>query len=145
MQRRLCARFILLLLGVLAGCGGGGGGGSSLPSPGSTSTPAPSPSPNNSSSALTLSTPSLALGGTAQANTFGVSESGYTGSFTAQLDPSCSSIVSSVAPDVAPGPSATFTVTTGSSAGTCSLYVSDASGRKVALTISVAQVNGVLQ
>lgn len=138
MQRRLYARFTLVLLGVLAGCGGGGAGGGTVPS-----TPAPQPTP--APAPLTLSSTAVALGVSGQQNTFTVTEAGYTGIFRPQLDAACAGIVASVTPDSAYGPSATFTLNPGASSGSCNVTVADSAGQKATLSVSVTQVSGVLQ
>jgi hypothetical protein len=148
MQRRRYARFTFVLLGILAGCGsgGGGGGGNPVPVPTSTPTVAPTSTPTIAPSKkypIVLSPTSIALAGSQQ-STFTASEPGYSDTFTAQLDPACSGIVT-LTQTSGTGPSATFTVNSGTSAGACNIYVTDHTGQQATLSVSVAQVNGVLQ
>jgi hypothetical protein len=99
-----------------------------------TSTPNP-----GSSGGPQLSINALSITSTTP-QTFTVSDSGYTGTFSVS---GCAN-VASVSPPSASGPSATFTVTP-VAPGTCSLVISESGGRSVTLSVAVTVTQGVIQ
>ncbi len=139
-----------------AGCGGGGtnvpvmpnGNGvaapaatptpaaTATPTPAPTATPTPTPAPTATPapSALIASTSALIFGstGASYAQTFTVSESGYSGPFTVQH--TCNG-VATVGSSSTQGPSTQITVTP-SAVGSCAITVND--GNQQAVTVNVA-------
>jgi hypothetical protein len=134
---------------VLASCGGSAAtfGALAAPTPAATSTPTPSPSQSPSPSpspaatpagAIVLSPSSLAFvaAGSANAQTFAASETGYSGAFTeSDTCPSIATIAQT---------SATFTVTP-VAAGSCIVTVADSHQQKSTVTISVTTSGAVIQ
>lgn len=115
------------------------------PTPVPTPTPTPTPSPTPAPGALTTSptTTNVNGAGAVNAQTFSVSETGYTSTF-GESD-TCSGIAT-VATSNAHGPSATYTVT-GISGGTCDATFTDTfsqtASEHIVVTISPFTINGV--
>lgn len=132
-----CAAVLMLALPACNSSGGGGGGGGTPP------TSAPTPA-----GPMSLSTSSENLSNTGSTGTFTANETGYSGTFTVTLDQtSCTSggnAVATVSPMSGSGPSATFTITAGSAAGTCQITVSDSYGQKQTVSAVVTITQGVL-
>lgn len=124
---------LLGLAGLAALAAGHGGNGSGSPPAGN---PSPLPSPSPSPGPFTLQPTALTFGdiGSANAATFDVSESGFSGGFTVDAS-GCNGIATVSAPPYN-GPRSTITVTPQGSGG-CSLNVSDGHGGSAAVNISV--------
>jgi hypothetical protein len=121
------------------------------PTPSPTPTPTPAPTPTATPTPTPTPIPALnvapaALNFTIANNTqgIGVSESGYTGTFSESDNCSNIATVSPSGPASANGPNATFNVTS-VAAGTCTVTISDQNGQSVGVTINVTITQGIIQ
>jgi hypothetical protein len=135
-------RYAVIIVALLAACGGG----STTPSAPAVSTASASPSPAASSSPTTsptqaaapVSSPSSLAFTSGSAQNLTVTESGYTGSFTESdtCNPTSGEIASVVAGAKSAG-SATYAVTP-IAAGTCTVTVLDTAGHATAVDVTVS-------
>ncbi len=133
-------RYLFLACALsLAACGGGGGGGGN--SGGTPPTTAPSSAPG----ALSVTPKSISLNAAGATQTVTASEGSYSGSFTASAQTTCTGIASIGPATSTPGSSATFTVTAGTTAGSCSLSVSDNAGHTSTIPVVVTITQGTIQ
>jgi len=107
--------------------------GSASPTP----TPTPTPAPTPTLGPVVVTPALVPLGHVGQTATIGVSESGYSGSFTAQ---SANPAIASVSP--ASGTSFTVTAVLG---GTTTITFSDTAGNQGSATVSVTTAQGAIQ
>lgn len=137
----------LVLLCALGACGGGGGAGPPAFASAPLATPSASPTPAGIVAVAPASFPSFT--GANQTGTFTVTEPQYAGQFGALADPAtCApngATVATVSPATAPAPNATFTITTGGTAGVCTIVVTDGFGQKQSVTVTVSITQGTLR
>ncbi len=117
------------LCALATGCGGGSAASPAVPPP----TTAPV-----SPLVLTPSTLAFLASGANAAQTFGVAETGYAGTFTETDTCGATATVSAQSPS---GPAATYTVTP-LAAGACAITVRDANGQKATVAVGVTITQG---
>ena len=127
-------------------------GGTPTPTSAPTATPTPVPTATPTATPAPTPTPASPIGitpyrlnfygaGNAYSQTFNVSESGYSGTFT-ESD-TCNGTIATLSPTSAGGPSAAFTVTP-QGAGNCTLTIKDSNGNSAAVSVTVTISQGVI-
>lgn len=106
--------------------------------------PQPQASPTPTPGPLSVMPQSISLSAPGATQTYAATESTYAGAFHSSADSSCANIAS-VNPSAVTTSPATFTVTAGSKAGTCSITVGDASGQTKTVTVTVTLTQGTIQ
>lgn len=137
--RYFLGAFVLLLS---AGCGGGGTAGPSTP-PYTTPTATPAPVPTATPGALSVSPATIAFTSSGQAATITAGESPANG--TLSLDAGQCAGIAAVSPASGPASGTTFTITAGSSSGSCTLRVTDAAGQSQQVGVTLTLTTGVIQ
>lgn len=137
--RYFLGAFVLLLS---AGCGGGGTSGSST-QPYTPPTPSPTPVPTATPGALSVSPSTIAFTSSGQTAAVTAGESPANGTLT--LDASGCAGIAAVSPASGPASGTTFTITAGSSSGSCTLHVSDAAGQSQPVGVTLTITTGVIQ
>lgn len=115
--------------------------GGSVPSPTPTPSPTPSPTPTPAPLAVSSAALSFTASGASYAQTFAVSELGYTGAFTETDTCNPGTAIATVSAASGPGPTANFTVTP-QSAGSCAITVHDTNGQTSTVTVGVTITQG---
>ncbi len=116
------------------------------PTPAPTASPSPSPTPSPTPAppgTLTTSSTQVSMTAAGQTAPVNVSESNYSGTFTAANGAQSCSGIATISPASGNGPSATFTVTA-VAAGNCGYVIADDHGGSVGVAVSVTTTTGTV-